>query len=344
MKVAITLVTAVLTSVAAAAPVRHVPPADVTSGSPLELVAQAPPATPKLVLHYRNIGMAAFETIELVRRADASWVAVVPPAAVVVPGIEYYLDAGGELVFASPQWPHTIPVHASDGEQRRVRDLARVDAARSRVHGSAEYVDFGTRTVAGTKLVDRYYRLDADFSYRLLAYPLEELRFGYTRLLGDTETLDTSMCSGGALRCTAEAGYKVGIWVELGVGVIEGVRLDGRILVMATQSGFKVGGRIEGRLGILDASHVALGVESMADVGTNGSFRLGWGTVPGLPMSATVEVSNMPDADRPTGVRLYYDIARDVGHGVRIGLRAGYAARNQAVAGFTSGANAVWDF
>lgn len=323
---------------------RHVPPAEVTAGSPLELVAEAPPETPKLVLHFRNIGMAAFETVELVRRADGKWVVVVPPAAVVVPGIEYYLDAGGEIVFASPQWPHTIPVHASGGEQRRARDLARVDAARSRVHGSAEYVDYGTRTGSGARLVDRYYRLDADFSYRLLAYPLEELRFGYTRLLGDTETSDTSMCTGGALRCTAEAGYKVGIWVELGLGVIEGVRVDGRILVMATQSGFKIGGRAEARLGILDASHVALGIESMADVGTNGYFRLGWGTVPGLPMSATVEVSNMPDADRPTGVRLYYDIARDVGHGVRIGLRAGYAARNQAVAGFTSGANAVWDF
>lgn len=333
----------VLEGLATAAPVRHVPPADVTAGTPLELVAEAPPATPKLLLHYRNIGMGAFETIELVRRADGKWVVVVPPAAVVVPGIEYYLDAGGEIVFASPQWPHTIPVHASPGEQRRARDLARVEAARSRVHGSAEYVDYGTRTVGGERLVDRYYRLDADFSYRLLAYPLEELRFGYTRLLGDTETLDTSMC-GSAMRCTAEAGYKVGIWVELGLGVIEGVRVDGRILVMATQSGFKIGGRVEGRLGILDASHVAVGIESMADVGTNGYFRLGWGTVPGLPMAATVEVSNMPDADRPTGVRLYYDIARDVGHGVRLGLRAGYAARNHAVAGFTSGANAVWDF
>lgn len=329
---------------ASAAPVRHVPPAEVTAGSPLELVAEAPPATPKLVLHYRNIGMGAFATIELVRRDDARWVAVVPADAVVVPGIEYYLDAGGEIVFASPQWPHTIAVHASAGDQRRARDLARVEGGRYRVHGAAEYVDYGTRTVEGERLIDRYYRLDADFSYRLLAYPLEELRFGYTRLLGDTETADTAMCTGGAVRCTAEAGYKVGIWVELGVGLIEGVRLDGRILVMATQSGFKIGGRAEARLGILDASHVALGVESMADVGTNGYFRLGWGTVPGLPMAATVEVSNMPDADRPTGVRLYYDIARDVGHGVRIGLRAGYAARNQVVAGFTSGANMVWDF
>jgi hypothetical protein len=339
------VIAGILVSTAAhAAPVRHVPPANVTAGSNLELVAEAPPATPKLVAYYRNIGMGAFATMELVRRDDAHWVAVVPAAAVIAPGIEYYIVAGGDPVFASPQWPHTIPVHASDMEQRRTRDLLRIENSRSRVHGSGEWVDYGSRTIGSQRLVDRYYRIDADFSYRLLAYPLEELRVGYTRMLGETETSDTTMCTDPAQPCTADAGYKVGGWFELGLGPVEGVRIDGRLLVMATQSGFKVGGRIEGRLGVLEGSHVAMGVESMADVGINGYFRLGWGTVPGLPMAATVEITNMPDADRPTGVRLYYDIARNVGHGVRIGLRAGYAARDQRIAGFTSGANATVDF
>ncbi len=325
---------------AEAAPIRHVPPADVTAGSNLELVAEAPPATPKLLAHFRNSSMGAFEIIELVRRDDAHWVAVVPGAAVIGPGIEYYLDAGGAPVFASPQWPHKLSVNASPADARRTRDLIRIDSHRSRIHTAGEWVDYGTRTVTGTKLIDRYYRIDADFSYRLLAYPLEELRVGYTRLLGDTET---AMCPTTA-PCTGQAGYKVGGWFELGLAPLEGVRLDGRILVMATQTGFKVGGRFEGRLGVLDASHVAIGVESMADVGINGYFRLGWGTVPGLPMAATVEVTNMPDAESDTGVRLYYDVARNVGRGVRIGVRIGYAARRQTVAGFTGGANATVDF
>jgi len=329
-----------LAGAARAAPVRHVPPANVTAGTDLELLAEAPPATPKLVLHYRNIGMGAFGTLELVRRDDQHWVAVIPALQVIAPGIEYYLDAGGDLVFASPQWPHTVPVNASAETERRVRDLARIDGHRSRVHTSGEWVDYGTRHVSGVKLVDHYYRLDADFSYRLLAYPLEELRVGYTRLLGDTQT---PMCPD-TNPCTAQAGYKVGGWFELGLAAIEGVRLDGRVLVMATQTGFKVGGRLEARLGVLDASHVAIGVETMADVGTNGYFRLGWATVKDLPMAATVEITNMPDNDSSTGVRLYYDIARSVGHGVRLGLRVGYAARTQQVAGFTSGANAVVDF
>ena len=36
----------------------------------------------------------------------------------------------------------------------------------------------------GALVPDRYYRVDLDFSYKLLAYPLEEIRFGYTRLEG----------------------------------------------------------------------------------------------------------------------------------------------------------------
>ena len=328
-----------LTGVAVAAPLRHVPPGSVSAGSTLDLVVEAPPATPKLVVHYRNAGMAAFAALDLVRKDDAHWIAVVPADQVTAPGIEYYLEGGGEPIFASPQWPHTIAVHATGQTERRLRDLKRIDNHRSRIHTSGEWVDYGTRTVSGTKLVDRYYRLDADFSYRLLAYPLEEMRVGFTRLLGDTES---TMCTGSP--CTAQAGYRVGGWFELGLGVIEGVRFDGRVLVMATQTGFKVGGRFEARLGVLDASHVALGVESMADVGTNGYFRLGWGTVPGLPMAATVEITNMPDNDRSTGVRLYYDIARSVGGGFKLGVRVGYASRTQQVAGFTGGLNAAVDF
>lgn len=341
MPLSILAVLALATGTAAAAPsIRHVPPGGVTAGANLELVAEAPPATPKLVVHYRNAGgNTGFTALELVRKDDAHWIAVVPSAQVTAPGIEYYLDAGGELVFAGPQWPHTIPVNESATAERRTRDLRRIGGLRRRIHTSGEWVDYGTRTVNGKELVDRYYRLDADFSYRLLAYPLEEIHVGFTRLLGDTESMD---CTDPP--CTGQAGYRVGGWFGLGLGVVEGFRLDGRVAVMATQAGFKVGGRLEARLGVFEGSHVALGVESMGDVGTNGFFRLGWGTVPGLPMAATVEITNMPDNDRSTGVRLYYDIARDIGGGFKLGLRVGYAARTQQVAGFTGGANAAVEF
>jgi len=335
------LVLLVIAGTASAAPVRHVPPASAVASTPVELVAEVGDSAPEtLTVHYRVAGETVFAASELVRRDDKHWIAVVPAVAVAAPGLEYYLDAGGKPVFASATWPHTTPVQVSATMDRRARDLARSGGKRSRIRTSAEWVDYGTRSVDNVRLVDRYYRIDADFLYRLWAYPLEELRVGYTRLVGDTEA---AMCTG-APPCTAEAGYKVAGWFELGLAPVEGLRLDGRAMVMATAEGFAVGGRAEARLGVLDASHVAVGVEHMADVGTSGFFRLGWGTVPSLPMSATVEVTNLPTRDRDIGVRLYYDIACVVGGGVRIGGRVGYAARTQTVAGFTGGGNVTIDF
>ncbi|HEY4058793.1 MAG TPA: hypothetical protein VGM39_19400, partial [Kofleriaceae bacterium] len=194
-------------------------------------------------------------------------------------------------------------------------------------------VDFGSRELPGStsSVVDRYYRVDADVAYRFWVYPIEELRVGYTRLLGNVDD-------------GPDKGFRVGGWFELGLAPVEGVRVDARAVVMATQSGAALGFRGEMRLGDRDASHVAAGIEYLADVGTSGFFRLGWGTVPGVPMAATVEVTNLPSDDKDIGVRLYYDIAHAVAPGVRLGIRVGYAARDQEHYGFTSGGNVVMDF
>ncbi len=342
MKLPITIVI-LLASHAASAQVRHVPPGDVPAGEALELVAEAPAATPTLVAHVRTHGTATYRSIELVRKDDVHWVAVVPAEAIEPPGLDYYLVAGDQPVFASPDWPHTMAVRAAPEDERRARDLARVHGRRSRVNAMGELVEFGTKTIGTTEVEDRYYRIDADFSYRLLTYPLEEIRVGYTRLIGHTLAGPDFMCPGNE-PCSPQTGMKVAGWFELGLAAVEGIRLDARMTVMATADGFAVGGRGEARLGARDASHVAVGAEYLADIGSSGFFRLGWGTVPNLPMSATVEVTNMPASHRDTGVRLYYDVAREVAPGVRLGLRVGYAARNTSVAGLTGGAGASVEF
>jgi hypothetical protein len=315
---------------AASAEVRHVPPADGVAGAPIELVAEAPPDTPKLVAHVRPTGARTWQDLELVRRDDGRWVAEVPATLVAPPGLEYFITAGTDIVFATEAWPHAIEVHVPDEVARRERDLLRSRAHRSRIHTGGEYVTYGKTAVQGMSLPDHYYRFDADFAYRLWTYPVEEIRVGYTRLLGETGM-------------TPDAGFKVGGFFEVGLAPIEGIRLDARMIVFAATT-FQVGGRLEARLGTMDGNHIAAGTEYLDSVGAAGYFRLGWATVPGLPMAATVEVTNLPSADRDPGVRLYYDIARDVGGGLRLGLRVGYAARTAEVAGFTGGAGATVEF
>jgi hypothetical protein len=316
---------------------RHVPPAEAKAGAVIELDAQAPANGPAPMLHYRPAGAGAWSNVELVRRDETRWIAAIPAAAAAPPAVEYYIDRAGAPVFASAAEPHALAVRADTSGRRRANDLARVRGKRSRVHVAGEWVRYGDETIGDVKYADSYYRIDADFAYRLLAYPLEEIRVGYTRLIGRT-----SDCA--AACAEVEAGYKVGGWFELGVGPTPGLRMDARVLVLATAEGFAIGGRGEIRLGNGDGNHVAVGGEYAADVGSTAFFRLGWDTVPRVPMAATVEIGSLPSTERPTGVRLVYDAFVPVMPGIRAGLRAGYAARDQRVGGFTAGAGMTFDF
>src|SRR5579862_5982426 len=260
----------------AGASVRHVPPAEATAGVAIQLTAEIADAEQStLSVRYRVPAAALgatpgpWQSAPFTRSAGRAWIAEIPADAVQPPGVEYFLVDGDQPAMGSPSWPVEVAVHRAPEAERTDRDLARAAGRRSRVHLSAEYVDYGARTIGGVAVADHYDRIDADFSYRLLAYPLEELRFGYTRLVGTTpETAlgDPNGCSTSA--CAREAGFKVAGWFELGFGLAEGVRLDGRGIVAATQGGFALGTRIELRLGDRDLTHVAGGVEYLADVGT----------------------------------------------------------------------------
>jgi hypothetical protein len=341
MKRIIILFITLAAGTAGAERVRHVPTAEADASKDLELVAVAAPNVPKLVLHYRSTGSTTWADQELVRKDDASWVAVVPAAKINPPGLEYYLEAGGTPVFASAQAPHATRVTAPDSVYRRTRDEARAKNRRSRIHTLFEYVDYGKH--GQRELVDRYYRIDADFSYKLWAYPLDELRVGYTRLIGEKESFDPMDC-GSAGSCNADAGFKVAGWFELGLAPIEGVGIDGRLMVLATQDGFTVGGRGELRVGVRDATHIASGIEYLADVGTAGFFRFGWGTVEKTPMSATVEITKLPARSADLGIRFYYDVQRELSDLLKLGVRIGYSARDQELGGITAGGQATVDF
>lgn len=345
---------------AAADGVAHVPPGEAEAGAPVELSATITAAGERSVhLYYRAAGAAAWSQTTFARTTGDRWVASIPAEAVVPPGVEYYLastpvgaDGGAPAdEFASASWPHPIAVRASASERRRQRDLVRVGGRRSRAHAAFEWVDFGSReNQAGASVLDRYYRIDLDFAYRLLAYPLEEIRFGYTRLEGhvpNSERRVPSTCTPETEEdpaCQVAAGFKVGGWFELGLGVAEGVRFDARGMFTANQESFALGARAELRAGIADGNHLAVAVEYMADVGTIGSFRLGWATVPKVPMAMTVEITDLPSSIRATGVRLLYDAYYPLPTGLRLGARLGYAARDQIIGGPSAGLSASYDF
>lgn len=332
----------------------HVPVAELPPGSIALIAATIDHGWDgRVELRYRTLGDAEWHAAVFDRVDGDRYVATLPASAARPPGLEYFIASPGHAHFASAEAPHRVYVFEDPDAALRARELARADGRRARVRLAAELVDFGTRTITDTRtgaehrVSDRYYRLDADFSYRVLRFPLRALRFGFTRLIGTTPVTgrgDGPCAERAADPCERAAGFRAGGWAELRWRVTDVVGLDTRALIQATPSGFGFGGRAELRFGDDFGSHVALGGEAISEVGTTAYVRLGWDTVPRLPMAATIELSDYPSSHRDPAVRLLYDLSYDTGIGLRVGGRVGYQARDEGIGGATGGVHASLDF
>jgi hypothetical protein len=336
--------------------VYHVPPAEAAPGEPLAIdatIERAWQAT--LELRYRAVGETAFHAVVFERASGDAYRAVVPAAAVAPPGIEYFItgaDTAGAVTdhFASAQSPFRVVVHEDAKLVLRAKELDRYKGRRARARLAVEWVDFGSRTINTKKLDDRYLRVEGDFTYRILRFPLHSLRFGYTYLLGDTPATfrDDGICDpvreDTPMSCTGQAGFKAAGWFEVRLRANALIDVDLRGILAATKEGFSPGFRTEVRVGPDLGSHVALGAEVLQEAGSTGYLRLGWDTVPRFPMAATIELTDLPSAHRATAVRLIYDVSYPLDDGLRLGVRAGYQARDSAIGGLSLGANMALDF
>jgi hypothetical protein len=115
-------------------------------------------------------------------------------------------------------------------------------------------------------------------------------------------------------------------------------------MVMATAEGFTVGGRSEFRIGDRDGTHVAAGLDYMADVGNSFYVRMGWDSVPRFPMALTIGGSNLPSERRSRGLRVLYDVARELQEGVRVGLRINYQSRDDLTGAVGGGLTSSLEF
>lgn len=332
-------------SLAGAQSIVHVPPAEVEAGTALVLEAEVDRAWEgELIVRYRAQGRARWHVTRF-EKTDDGFLATLPATVVEPPGVEYFIDGA----FATAQHPHRVAVYESDSAVRVRRELDHVRGRRARARVAGEWVSYGARDARNTDgqtetARDLYYRLEADFTYRVLRFPLYSIRFGTTRLLGRTPVTRRDEDACGAADCELDTGFRAGGWFELRFRARRATDLDLRGMALATPTGFGLGARGELRFGDEYGSHVALGVEAIADVGRATWFRLGWDTVDGFPMAATVELTDFPASHRATGVRLLFDIHHPFDSGLRLGARAGYQARDQQIGGATLGASASFEF
>jgi hypothetical protein len=316
-----------------------VPAAQVYFGRELLLEAEVTPATrlAALVAHHRAAGETEFRQTPFVLEEPGRYAASLPLHPGQQVPVEYYLtarDTDGNLSvrFASAEAPHSVLVEVPEPQLEREALLGAYGHRRSRVSLFAEYVDFGATRAGTVHYLDRYYRLEADYLHRLLTsvagVRVDSIRIGVGHLRARVPPLHPPLPPNWpplegpppVVRTGLDYGFSE---LEVGLSPILGVTT--RLVLGGNVEGFAagLGGRI--RIGPTQGAHVELEGETISGLGSTGTVRLAWDTVPRVPMSAAVQVSSFPDG--PTGVRLLYRADFELSESLTLGALVGYQAR-----------------
>jgi hypothetical protein len=324
--------------------VRHVPLAQVTAGTPFVLKAEVAPAwrLGALVAHYRSAGETAFQEKAFELSAEGSYAAVLPVSQEQRAPVEYYLTArdteGVETVrFASPEAPHPVLIEVDRYALEREALLEVYGKRRSRVSAFAEYVDYGAQRLDDTRYADRYYRVEADYLYRLFTQVgglrVDSIRIGVGHLRANTPPFELPPLTEGP-RPEQRLGLDYG-FSEVDVGLSPHFGLGVRLVLGGNATGFAAGFGGKVRIGRPTGARVELEGEYTGGLGGSGTIRLAWDTVRRFPMSAAVQVTNVPSG--PAGVRLLYQVGYQFNESFVLGAQVGYQARASVGGGPTLG-------
>lgn len=318
----------------------HQPVTSVAVGAALALSAQwqegaQPPM--ELFLHYRRFGQTVYETVRFGMRDMSTLLALIPEAAMRPGTLEYYISSRSgasdpeQLHFASPDWPHAVTVQIDDAERRLREMLAQHRGNRSQFRFHGLYVDRGQRDVISSDALnhrpmrDYYYRLEGDFTYRILS-AVYSIRIGGGVVRGDSFTLQTPLPvhldNVGLTYGFAEVRFRFGRLV----------RMDLRATLGAGPQHFDGGGGGQLLIGRDPGTHFAVGVDGVSSVGIRAWLRLAWDTVPRVPMSFALETSNLPLGEDMGGL-MYLTLGYRFNRYFSFDANLGYAHRDKEVGG-----------
>jgi hypothetical protein len=329
----------------------HAPRAVAPTHTALEIPAEIdfPHLVRRAVVAYRPLpafgypASSEFSEAEFLRGAPGPYVATIPAEAVRAPGLEYAIEL--ELVdgrkvpaFASRAAPHSVLVSEDLMDVREHAALERLGGRRSVVSTFAEFVSFGpTTTNNGTTVVpDKYYQVEAAYTYRLLR-TIDEFTFhtGVMRGISPVPgTIDPSCATFPTCNDRKVGWYYAAASVKLRIADLW--RIDVKLLTGLTEVKFSGGGGGAVEVGDPYGSKLRIGFESIAIVGTRFFSQVDIQASPHLRLSPIIEATDMPHADR-FGVRLIGEALYDVGNGFLVGVRGGYQARDSTSGGPSAG-------
>lgn len=322
------------------------PRVDKRTATPVVLSSRNPETIQTATLYYRLVGEETYRFSRMSRQGDVSWVADVPAAAVLPPGVEWFVEArdpsGVVETSGSPMAPKAISV---------VDTPDPVDTVdRSQVSLVGEYADF----YAGTGGADRFWHGEADFLYRLQKGPLYSMRVGggtYRGTSGDVRELDEARAANRDLEpLTEDVGYNFG-YTELEFRLAPVFAVMTRGILGVDFDGLALGGEMRARLGREAGTSVDFGAARIGSIGSRYLIAMNWNTIETVPMMAMVEMTDFPGVARRNGpslddygVRLIYGARYALTDHVELGGRVGWQLRNIDHAGPTAGLQGVFSW
>lgn len=328
-------------SVASAGILVHPPAVDAMEGAPLSIRVQNTDSGDMAVVEvfYRTERRGEWRSLGFSRSVDGSWSASIPAEDVRGDWLEYYIASDGRDRFASAEEPHRIALGELGEIELVERELARFDGQRTRFAASYQRLNLG----APEGLTDGSWQGDFQVTYRPLG-TVRSLHFGFARMRGTAvERSEGEFVQ--SLDSTDQETWGLDRgWAELELRAAEKFSVSPTLVLGANSSGFTAGAGAAMRIGLDPGTNLrAYGL--FVGGGTGGEFgvALAWDTVPHVPMSAGIVVSNWPN-DSLYGVRLRYDL--EIPLGERADLLAGgsYQARTTTHGGLGFRGGFAWAF
>lgn len=277
-------------------------------------------------------------------RENEGYVAHLPAERTPEPGIAYWvveLKNGVERpVFASAEAPQPVHVQVDEESSREQRLLRLHHGQRSRVTVRGERVDLGQFDIedraTGQRVKtarDSYNHFEAQYAYSFFR-TIEELEFALGRMRGDVldqRALERRITTGTDLGKRRKVGLDYGrSAITFAFGSF--FRLRTGILLGVSTKGFEGGFDLATIMGERDGTQLEFKGGYISGLGGNFGTRLGWATVPRVPMGASVEITNFPTAD-DMGVRMLFDIGFQLTDAALVRFLGGYRGRTSLAGG-----------
>jgi hypothetical protein len=337
-----------------------VPLVSAQAGTPIDVIVTSNDlvAYGQVELFYRRTGARDWRSLGFGQQENGDWVATIPRDEVLSGALEYRIvstEEGGIPVarFATDTEPQRITVTGDSRASTYERELARYDGQTSRASVEYRMDNFGENE----GMPDNMWGVTTDFTFRVLG-TLHALRFGVSRMRAETvveQTTDeeelertppmgwTPTEPGEDVVLVAEStGYDSG-FAELQFALHDYFGLKAQVQLGANLTRFTAGYRAEVRLGLEPGTHVKLYGGGAGDIGFVAGMGLHWDTVPKIPMSTAVEVTNWPSGEQ-VALRLITEAELPVGDRFDLNIKGTYQGRTALLGGFGGGLGCSYSF